>query len=235
MRRFITTVAISAIAMTVLVGCSSAGADSGTGPGAGGVWSPDQWTPSVTVTPVTYTDEEKIAIHEEWVRRTAGHWGIEVEDIEPVRWATTLRESGELLAECLREEGITQAQADVTGGIHYEPGIGPEQEDSWHQAYIRCIARYPVNPELSAQPTEEQWGLMWEYWDEYFVPCMEAEGFEVSREGQGTKESFVAAMTAGQGQPWYPTETFDVLPISEQERLVDVCPPMPPARALYGR
>jgi len=143
------------------------------------------------------------------------------------------QEQNELLAGCLREIGFP-AHAEPGGGIRYDPGVPEAQSDALDDANYACESQYPLDPQYFTDLDEEQDGLLYDYWDQYFVPCMEAHGHSISREKQPSRESFVATIGTAEYAGWWPTETFDVLPFDEKEAVGDACPPYPPDEHLYG-
>lgn len=77
--------------------------------------------------------------------------------------------------------------------------------------------------------------MVYDYWDQYFIPCMEAQGYPIDTSNQPTREAYVAAFHTPERISWWPSQKFDEQSLEVQKALVEVCPPYPPDEAMYGQ
>jgi len=196
-------------------------------------WDPLAWEPQVTISQPELSEQEKLDRHIEWISRNFPDQYAENPDIEVGPWLQNQTEQNQLLAACVREFGFA-AHAHPGGGIRYDPGVPEAQSGALDDAHYVCESRYPLDRQYFGDLSEDQDGILYDYWDQYYIPCMEARGHRVSREGQPSRETFVATIGISESPGWSPTEVFDALPLEEQEVVADICPPYPPDEHLYG-
>lgn len=217
-------------------GAQVTGDPAGSGGGApAGTWDPLSWEPSVRVTRQSFSDAEREAFYTETLARNAEQLGLtDPPEVERVAWAQGPAEYGEAQARCMDEAGFTTV-SDGVGNWSFSPGVPESQGAALNLASYQCEARYPMDPEYAQDWTEEQVGLVYDYWDEYYLPCMEAHGHPIDDSGQPSREAYVAAFHTPDRSDWWPNEYPSVLPVDEQRVLAQTCPPMPPDSAMYGQ
>lgn len=196
-------------------------------------WNPLAWEPTVEIEPYDLTDEEVMAQHLEVLSRNFPSQYEENPDVEIVAWQKSLREAEMLMADCLQEAGFP-ARYSPGGGIMYEPGVPEAQREALEDALYLCDAQYPLDTRYFHDWDDDQRGLVYDYWDEYFIPCMKAHGHDISRDSQPSRDRFIASVGSAEGIDWSPTSAFDALNIEVREALEDTCPPYPPDEFLYG-
>lgn len=190
--------------------------------------------PRVSIQPEDFSEEEKLDRRDEIMSRNYPEQFETDPHVEVIAWVDSRMEHSDLIAECLREAGFP-AEAGITGGITFDPGVPAAQRDALDEAGYICRSQYPLDPQYFPEEwTDDQKGLIYDYWDEYFIPCMEAHGHSISREDQPSRESFIATLDGPEPTEWRPSTAFDYLSEEEQESLRTVCPPDPPDEHLYG-
>lgn len=198
------------------------------------VWDPMDWDSPVSVSLPELSDQEKLEKHIEIISQEYPDQYAENPDIEVGPWLKSQSEQDQLVAACLQEYGFA-AHAHPGGGIRYDPGVPEVQSDALDDANYICESKYPLDRQYFVLDlSEEQDGLLYDYWDQYYVPCMEAHGHSVSRDGQPSRETFIATIGSSAYPDWWPTDTFDLLPLEDQEAIAGACPPYPPDELLYG-
>lgn len=122
-----------------------------------------------------------------------------------VKYYDSHQEVANTIVTCLEEKGF-EARADATGGII--PGSVPSSQSlGLDVALFECFAIHMPTPEISQDWTEEELGMVYDYWDEYFIPCVIDLGYGVDRSNQPTRESFVSTFfEPGKRSDWYPPE-----------------------------
>lgn len=177
------------------------------------------------------TDEERIAFRDELLAEDFG----DLENLEEPSTTEFIKDHSEhsaLIAECLQEAGWP-AVAVPGGGITYEPGIPAEQRDEQRADYYYCEKRYFLDPALLQPMTDDQLGVLYDYWVEYFIPCMEAHGYTIDIDDRPSREAYIDQFYDGTPR-WWPNERFNMVPLEEQHHLIHTCPPEPPPTILYG-
>lgn len=204
------------------------------GTSAGATWDPNAWVPTVRVTPVIYSDTEREQHWNEMVVHYAADFGLDSPpQVQVVTWTETRRENSTLVARCLQDAGFL-AIADPLGGVGFEPGVPDAQEAALNQALYICNAQYPLDPAKTLDWSEDQLGLVYDYWDQYYIPCMEAHGHPVDTTNRPSREVYIGAFHTSERFDWWPNEEFQKLPPADQEELINTCPPYPPEAVMYG-
>lgn len=204
-------------------------------PGAGeGEWDPEEWEPTVHIEPQRVTDAERNQHREELMARRAQEYGLESPPgVELIAWAQSMGEHADLMAECLQEAGFPAVSNGVSG-TYFDPGVPESQSDALDLAYYVCDAQYPIEPRYMQDWSQAQVGLVYDYWEEYFIPCMDAHGHTIDDSHQPSREAYVAAFHTPERIGWWPNDDFQRLSLDQQRVLKDVCPPYPPDSAMYG-
>lgn len=220
------------ILATILSGCSAAEEPSTANPPASPAsqWDPESWKPHSTFKRPQYTEQQELESRQYWLDQYIRQ-GAEAKDIPIVRWVTHI-EFAELMVSELERHGIGAA-ADENGQIHFVPGVPESQEKLLGQVYYDTYSRYPVDPVYTSDYSREQLGMLWDYWTEYYVPCMNAHGFQ-TEPSPVSRESFVSAYYLPGADNWWPIVTTQSLPLETQARMAQICPTFPAAKYFYG-
>lgn len=234
-----------AVAVTALsVGCSSAGPVSGPAgsDGAdsegvvasrdGGVTSAN-WVPRQQIDHKTYSDQERLEWRE-WYLDMRANEGEGVQDppeVPLVRWTESLQEYDEAMAQCLTDGGFP-AQVGILGGIVYAPSVPSSQEAALDLVQFECEAKYTPLPAIMTNWSAEQKGMLFDYWVEAMIPCLEAHGIYPA-DAPVSRETF---MEIYPHVDWDPELLIVDVRLSETDNyeITAKCPPYPPAKYFYG-
>lgn len=152
-------------------------------------------------------------------------------DVAVVR-ETTPEENQQAIAACLDESGWSPT-LHSDGTIEVGP-FTPEQEDAYVLAHYICGEQYPVADVYTAELTQEQLRMVYEYRQEEFLPCVEQLGIRLGP--PPTLESYLA----DPHQDWM-GDINDQLRQAVGDGRIDSpnewlvrCPPRPPSDVLYG-
>lgn len=237
------SVAIVLPLLLIFAGCGASGSDEALSPTAtpegqatapSDAWDVTAWRSTVKVTPPSMTDEEKRDLREEWLETTA----TELDVVNPpvvdlVRWTTPGDDYGDAVGSCLREAGF-DAVFDGFGGFDYPEGIPESQDAANNLAWYECNASYTLDPRYSQQWTDDQLHVLWEYWETFYVPCLEAHDVLVDLQQRPSKDAWVSRFNTPDRISWWPSDSLAGLPDSEREAVEAVCPDYPPAAVFYG-
>lgn len=217
---------------------SSAGAPDATQPGATSSasgtapWDPDAWEPKVKVQLPTLSDEELVRARDEFLSWRVPK-GTTAPKVDLVRWTKGTADYAETRARCLTEAGF-KAVATPDGGTEYVDGVPAEQEDALTLAAYVCDAKYTPDPRLVTDWNEDQLAVVYDYWMEYFIPCMAAHGHPISTDGAPSREVYISTFFDGKTKRWWPNETLQSLTGDDASKIRSACPGLPPDKALYG-
>ncbi|MCI7690542.1 hypothetical protein [Trueperella pyogenes] len=240
MRRRILAVGIM---MLFLVGCSNesnaqaAHPDGKDETASVGHWDPNEWKPTVQITRPVLSGEEKDRLRREVARQHVSDPNLKekLPDVPVVAYLDSFREYEKKHAQCVTDAGFS-AKALESGGISY--GDYPQsQGQAFQMAAYTCHMKYPFDPALARDWTPEQVGLVYDYWNEYMIPCLDAHGYPTDVSKRPSRESYIQNFFAedGSGRQWYPT---GLQPSLEHEGghddVLKVCPALPPSDTLYG-
>lgn len=199
------------------------------------MWDPNSWEPAVDIEPITFTETEREQFRDEWLESNyAAHLDNEVPVEDLISWSLGHSDFDENVAMCLQSFGFP-AEADAVGGIRFDPGVPESQDAALGLAQYTCAARYTLDPSYAQEWTEEQLGLIFDYWEQYYIPCMAAHGHIIDTTTQPSRESYVAAFHTADRISWWPNETSMTLPEAEKETLENTCPAYPPDNVFYGQ
>jgi hypothetical protein len=158
--------------------------------------------------------------------------GIEVPtDAEFVRFVE-LNEWGTAQARCMQDQGF-DSRPTVDGGGVLHGDVPSDQMDAHWQATYRCRIAYPVHPRFHLPLTDEQIRVIYDYFVNELVACLEDEGYEVAP--APSWETFRSQWDHPGGPGWW--EPHDsVQPPSREEdmRIMEKCPQRPPLVDVYG-
>lgn len=198
-------------------------------------WDPASWVPTVRVDPVVMSDADLDSYYQDLVRRRADDSGLDsLPQASFISWSASPAEYGSQRARCLQEAGFP-AKSDGGAGVYFDPPIPPAQEDSFAAASYVCELQHPLDPRAAGDWSDSQLALIYDYWDEYYIPCLEAHGHSVSRDQQPSREVFVSSFHTQQRASWWPSDAVASLPVDDRRTLSATCPEMPPPAAMYGQ
>lgn len=200
----------------------------------GGTWDPASWEPTVTVTPVSLSDAEKERLRHQWLVDMAASLGLDdPPDVPLVRWAKGGVDYGDAVGSCLSEKGFL-AEPDGFFGFSYPEGVPPSQEDSFSLALYTCNARYSPDPIFQLEWSADQLRLLYDYWDQFYIPCLAAHGVTVDVSERPSRESWVAAFHTPDRISWWPMDALMSLTEAELEAIQAACAAYPPDAVFYG-
>ncbi|MDO5083261.1 MAG: hypothetical protein Q4D89_07665 [Arachnia propionica] len=175
------------------------------------------------VTPKTYTEEERWAARAEYLKRLEPSDGPPGE-VELIRWVNGTKEHSETIAQCLTERGFP-AEPDTEGVSFPNGGIPEEQDAAADAAMYTCEAEYSLDPRFA----EDQLGVVYDYFTQYYIPCMKAHDLPVNETDKPTRDVYIATFYDQTQNRWWPYP-MAVIP----EHVAEACPELPPDKALYG-
>lgn len=190
--------------------------------------SPDVWKPARPVAAKQWTDAEREAWRtDEFLPDTAARLDItNPPEVDLVRWIT--RDQWDAtMSDCLTQAGFPTKPA-VGGGLEHDPGIPVDQTPGYHLAIYRCEAQYTLEPKYSQGTTDEQKGLLYDYYVQWLVPCVEEAGAHIS--DPPSRDTFIQDPSSF--SPVFEATT-QPLRIGVRE-LMERCPPRPPSESFYG-
>lgn len=196
-------------------------------------WDAGLWVPPLRVEPEDLSEDERMARRAKWLEENANV--PNPPDVGLVAWASSYAEHGRLVTECLGEAGFPGIW-DGAGGRYFDPPVPESQEKALNLATYTCEAQYSLDPRILRDVGEDQATIMFDYWTEYYIPCMEAHGHPMNlyREGAPSREAYIAAYSGSDRIEWAPYLASDSLPREDQHEIESVCPRMPPEDFMYG-
>ncbi|PFG20244.1 hypothetical protein ATL40_1840 [Serinibacter salmoneus] len=197
-------------------------------------WDEAAWEPTVEITPTTYTEAELQASYEEGLAELAASLQLDsLPEVEFERWTETVEDSLESDAQCLTEQGF---EVNVEGGTLGFTDVDFESEEFQRASYI-CAARFPLHPRYTAEWTEDQKALVYDFQTEFTIPCIEALGHEVDVSERPTRQEWIATFSF-EDNPWSPlhadTLTLGLMDEEDLEALGACGSGWPPLDVLYG-
>lgn len=156
-----------------------------------------------------------------WQMVTAMFPNAERPDVEVVRYVTAA-EMPQAQADCMHEAGYPGVTVTPDGGVTLGGGVPAEQWEAMHIAMYTCNVLYQLDPKFTAPLTDQRLGEAHDYFTAELIPCLEAEGYEVTNVPsrttfietyEKTAWSPYAAVTPGSQDEWY--------------RINEVCPQWP--------
>ncbi|MDE1564666.1 hypothetical protein ACXITP_01760 [Actinotignum sanguinis] len=233
--------AVFFVALMVAGGCGTSSSDSESVGKSGNQaaaastseWDPNTWKAKIKISPHYHTEEEKLAFRTQWLKRHAEFLEIETPpDIPLVEWQESLELMDNKNAECFRERGFS-AHAIPRGGVIFNPTIPESQYEAYKIAAYECQAMYFPNPEFLTDWSEDQLRVIWDYWDEYYIPCLAAHGLTVDTSERPARETYVATFYTDAEHRWFPSNDGALLTQIPPD-VWKTCPKTPPASQFYG-
>lgn len=196
-------------------------------------WDPRTWVPTVTIAPIIMTEAEKKAFRTTWLARMAAGSGIaNPPQVSFERWVSGA-DFGESVGSCLADKGF-EGEWDGRFGFNYPQGIPASQDAAFAVARYECNARFTIDPPFLQEWTADQIGLMYDYWNGFYIPCLEAQGVHVDTSQRPSRESFVASFPTPQRSTWWPEDAVMALPKAQAAAVAAACDPYPPDDVFYG-
>lgn len=221
------------VASTALLsGCSATEGNSTTNPpvSAASQWDPESWKPHSTFKRPQYTEDEKFQSRQSQLDQYV-RMGATPRDFPINRWVTKW-EFADIMVDELGKHGIG-AVANSTGGLYFVPGVPEAQEAVLNQIYYDTYSQFPIEPIYVTDFLPEQLGMLWDYWTEYYVPCMTAQGFKVEH-SPVSRETFISSFFLPGTEHWWPASASSMPNLDRQLELERICPPLPAAKYFYG-
>ncbi len=190
------------------------------------------WQPSQPLSqPIDMTEDEKLRARAQTLADEAASFGITAPpDVALVRWIS-IEETAPTYVACLDAQGFPAKVTGDSSGVDLS-GIPESQQEAMRLALYICRAQYTVDPRYQQLPTTEQRGIVYDYLVEFFVPCVEAAGHELSE--PPSREVYTQSdFTDGDAQ-WIPSAELLPMPQDAWDELMRSCPPSPPSQAVWG-
>ncbi|MDO5083260.1 MAG: hypothetical protein Q4D89_07660 [Arachnia propionica] len=182
------------------------------------------------ITPKTYTEEERWALRADMLKHDEPE-NSPVPEVELIRWTEGPTEHWHAVAQCLTERGFpAEAKADARGVIFPNGGSPEEQDDALDIAWYVCQAEYSLDPRFHDDWNEDQLGVVYDYFTQYYIPCMKAHDQLVNEKDKPTRDVYVATYNDEDADPWWPYPRDTAVP----DDVSKACPELPPDKALYG-
>lgn len=219
---------VSTLACVIFVsGCSTAAEDAqGDGEGSGEQGSRDAGTPDSWDEIFGGASIEEVVEEQRQEYRESNPNIPDPREVPLVRMVSAAEEPS-LQVECMEEAGFA-ATAAPDGTVRY-PDVPADQAEALNQAAYVCTMSYWVDPrESSYQLPEGVAGVLYDYFVQEAVPCLEESGNPVDKDIP-SKQAWVEARGRGE-VTWSP---FDAITRSQPspERwtaVIEQCPELPP-------
>lgn len=209
-------------------------ASDGAAPGQSSTWDAQAWEPAVQITPPEFSDAERQDYRQQKLENSAQVLGsTQPPEVTLIRWSEGSLEYASNMTTCLQDAGFPAVQEGRT--FYFDPGVHASQQDSLSLASYVCDGQYMMDPVYGQGWSDTQAGLVYDYWVEYYIPCMRAHGHNIQDDEKPSRESYVSSFNSGQRQSWWPNEWSQRLPAEERETMEAVCPQYPPDAVLYGQ
>ncbi|MDO5067848.1 MAG: hypothetical protein Q4D96_11260 [Propionibacteriaceae bacterium] len=180
------------------------------------------------VTPKTFTEEERWAIRADFLKHIEPS-DTSPKDVELIRWIEGTEEHMKTIAQCLTDQGFP-AEAGLRGVSFPGGGIPEEQDEPLATAVYVCQAQYSLDPRFYDEYNEEQLALLYDYFEQYYIPCMKAHDQPVNEKDKPTRDVYIATFNDPDSDPWWPYPRDTAVP----DNVSKACPELPPDKALYG-
>ncbi len=191
--------------------------------------------PTVTITPVSMTEAQKEQWRATWLARTATENGIEdPPQVALSRWTEGNADHDKTVSSCLTDAGF-EAQPASDGGIDFGEGVPQSQMSAFFLAEYTCESMYTLDPVYSQDWTTDQLNLIFDYWTQFYLPCIEAHGVSVDMSSVPSKESWVAAFHTSERSDWWPDNALQSTPTTQQTEIRKACALYPPDDVFYGQ
>lgn len=187
---------------------------------------PSSWHPKSPITHVKLSESEKRRLRDQYLKALAKVSKIRNPPrVELVRWAT-IDDVGPVLAECYTDSGFPSKAAIGVPGVEPEGGVAPDQLSAFNLVDYRCQGQYTLDPTYTRDWTDEQKGLVYDYYVEFLVPCLTGVGYTF--DPAPSRAVFVAKFPS---VDWNPSLKVQSSITAEQN---EQCPLRPPSEDMYG-
>ncbi|MCB2177621.1 MAG: hypothetical protein KQH57_17565 [Actinomycetales bacterium] len=198
-----------------------------------GEWDPHTWVPTVTITPVAMTEAEKVAWRTQWLADTAEQAGLQdPPQVALVRWTEGNADHDEATAGCLTDAGFT---ASVGSDRGVDLDVPEAQVDAFQLAMYVCESKYTLDPVYYQEWTTDQLNLIFDYWTQFYLPCLQAHGVPVDLGAVPSKAAWVAAFHTSRRLDWWPDTVLQTTPASIGRPAREACSMYPPDDVFYGQ
>ena len=170
-------------------GISTEGVAPSTGPAS---WDPMAWEATVQIMPVSMSEGEREQYYQDTLARRAQESNlVSPPSVERVRFSQGNFEYSANMASCLQEQGFPAVHEGRS--YSFSPGVPLAQEAALDEAMYVCDARYMMDPVYAQDWSEAQLGLVYDYWTQYYIPCVEAHGYVVAGESP-SRQAYMGAV-----------------------------------------
>ncbi len=230
------------VAMCVICACTSGCGASGDGvageatpsvalstttPAA--VWTMPPWHPRTPIKHRTWTEAQKQEFRTQWLKHMAETQHVSnPPKVAFVRW---IGNNDPIIPQCMTEHGFRSWELE-DGGMASDP-YPPSQESAYQLAEYICYSKYTIDPKFSQEWTNDQIGLVYDYWTEYYVPCLAAHG--VTTDPAPSRQEFIATFHDVNKQTWWPIDSYAMIASkSKKDAVRKTCPQYPSDADMWG-
>lgn len=197
-----------------------------------------EWHPTVHISPRTFTQAEAAKVRTDFLRNNASQF-LNDDQVNKVlntpleRWTST-EDNGTVLQSCLADSGF-EVRISEDGALEWDQLTEP-QRPVFFRAMWTCQARFTEHPKYLVELDADQYGLIYDYWTKYYVPCLKMMG-NIDSSDAPSRDVFISQMLNPdkRTEAWTPVPDPTVLAsVASESQLSATCPQMPPAEDLYG-
>ena len=181
----------------------------------------------------TYSSSD-LQARAEYLKNLAEQAGIaDPPQVDLIRFVSA-QEWAEVHIDCMTSAGFPVSLLPDGEGIDTS-GIPEAQRFNggpFQLARYECEAKYSIDPGASAQLSDDQLGVLYDWYVDVSAPCLESQGVDVIQ--PPSKQAFIETYFTDQG--WYPYAAIDALTMPDDEwtKLNAVCPQAPEESLLAG-
>lgn len=197
-----------------------------------------EWHPTVRISPRTFTDDEAAEVRTDFLRTNASQF-LDEDQLTVVlntpleRW-TSAEDNSTVVQSCLADSGF-EVRISEDGALEWDQLLEPQRPVFFRAMWI-CQARFTENPKYMVDLDADQYGLLYDYWTQYYVPCLKMME-NIDSPDAPSRDVFVSQMlnTDTRAAAWSPVPDPTVMgSLPSSNDLSAACPQMPPAEDLYG-
>jgi len=167
-----------------------------------------------------------VAIRTAWLKQAAEDLHItNPPKVALVRYVTSDKEMESMRRSCMAEQGWPLSP----GGAAVVPN---GQMGAYNLAAYTCMAKYEFNPAMARPWTQEQQDIVYDYWVNTEIPCIQKHGYTVT--GLPSRDVFHAKYNLNDWGGWAPLGNVSPDPGRDGDKLQEDCPETPPFNVLYG-
>lgn len=124
-----------------------------------------------------------------------------------------------VMADCMNDDGWSDYVASG-GGVTSPSGPDAQESIDWYE----CFARFPIDPQETGYLSAEQREYIYDWYGEWLMPCITAEGYEIGT--RPTRDTFVEVPEQWSGWSPYIALEADV-PDTAVQALMEKCGTQP--------